>query len=116
MIFSLPSFFNVAVFLIFVYLLFAILGLHQYGAALYNRCRYNPEPEEPGVRWDIVEGDDKPCTQNGLGLHKCDEGYFCGNPFDFGIPLENEQTVNNVVVYYGITSFSNIFSSLLLVN
>ena len=113
---SLPRFVNVLFFLIFVYSIFAILGMHHYNNQFHNRCRYSPTPEEPGVRWDIVEGDDKPCTKNGLGLHKCDPKYYCGNPFEYGIPLENEDIVNNEVIFYGITTYNNMFSSMLLVN
>lgn len=68
---ALPNFFNVSVFLIFIFVLFAILGLHQYGGSFFNRCRYNPEPEEPGVSWAIVEEYYRPCTKNGLGRYKC---------------------------------------------
>lgn len=42
--------------------------------------------------------------------------YFCGNPYDFGIPLEADGVKDNAQIFYGITSFENIFSSLLLIN
>jgi len=38
---ALPNFFNVAIFLIFIFILLSILGMHQYGEGFYNRCRYN---------------------------------------------------------------------------
>jgi hypothetical protein len=92
---ALPNFFNVAVFLIFIFMLFSILGLHQYGAGFYNRCRYSPEPEEPGVRWDLVKEETRPCTKNGLGRHKCLPEHFCGNPYDFDLPLSIDDVRNN---------------------
>lgn len=39
LILSIPNFANVSVFLLFVFVLFSILGLHNYGYIPYNRCR-----------------------------------------------------------------------------
>ncbi len=36
---SIPDFTNVIVFIVFVFLLFATVGLHQYNGAFYNACR-----------------------------------------------------------------------------
>ena len=47
MIESLPDFANVAIFSVFVFVLFATMGVHLYNGAIYNRCRYNPYPETP---------------------------------------------------------------------
>jgi hypothetical protein len=44
---SIPDFANVVVFLIFMFLLFAAFGLHQYNGSYYNACRLSPEPESP---------------------------------------------------------------------
>ena len=42
---SIPEFANVMVFIVFVFLLFAAIGLHQYNGSFYNACRYNQSPE-----------------------------------------------------------------------
>lgn len=47
---SIPDFANVVVFLVFMFLLFATFGLHQYNGSFYNACRLNPEPESP-ISW-----------------------------------------------------------------
>ena len=36
---ALPNFLNVGIFLIFIFCLLSILGLHQYGENLFNRCQ-----------------------------------------------------------------------------
>lgn len=41
---SLPGLFNVVFFLVFVFILFGIFGVLQFGGSLYNRCRKTPEP------------------------------------------------------------------------
>jgi hypothetical protein len=50
---SIPSFVKLAIFLMIIYVIMAIFGLHYYGTSFYNRCRFNPEPEIPGVKWEI---------------------------------------------------------------
>lgn len=50
---SLPDFANVGIFLVYVFILFATMGLHQYNGSLYNICRYKSEPEsEAGWLYD----------------------------------------------------------------
>ncbi len=97
---ALPNFINVGIFLIFVFVLMAILGLHQYSSQFYNRCRYTPEPVyddlEQKYIWPHVTiedgGDIRACTMNGLGRYKCPNitladgnisKTYCGNPFEF---------------------------------
>lgn len=41
---------------------------------------------------------------------------MCGNPYDKGIPIESDNVIDNARIFYGITSFSNIASSMLLIN
>jgi hypothetical protein len=50
---SIPSFFKLALFLMIIYVIMAIFGLHYYGTSFYNRCRFSPEPEIPGEKWEI---------------------------------------------------------------
>eukprot|EP00347_Sterkiella_histriomuscorum_P011811 403371009 len=111
---SLPDFFNVAIFLAFIFLLFAILGVHQYNGVLYNRCRYQNHPESPN-EWKQVESLTRVCTQSGSGNFACPSEYYCGNPQDFNIDLMYENLDKNVNNNYGITTFDNLGSSLLTV-
>ena len=111
---SLPDFFNVAIFLGFIFILFAILGVHQYNGVLYNRCRYNPEPEGQNF-WRQVESIPRVCTKTDSGNYACPEGYYCGNPADYNINLEYDNVTTNPTINYGITTFDNAAVSLLTV-
>jgi hypothetical protein len=102
--------------MIFFYVLVAIVGMHQYGNSLFNRCRLNSEPEEYGQRWDLVPDDTRICTKNGLGIHKCGEEYTCGNPFDYDIPLQDDYAMDNAQTFYGIPNLNNLGNSILLIN
>ena len=110
-----PKFFYVVFFSIFVFILMAIIGMHEFGHSMYNRCRYNPEPEVPGIFWEQT-GDTGICTMNGLGYHPCAPGTYCGNPYDWDIPLESEGVSDNEQILYGIPTFNNLGSALILIN
>lgn len=47
------------------------------------------------------------CSKSGNGKFKCPSGRYCGNPADFGIPLENEGAINKAYMYYGIHNFDD---------
>ena len=61
---SIPDFVNVVAFLIFIYLLFSILGVYQYEGGLYNRCRYNsvPTAEELIYGWQYDPSYSRVCS------------------------------------------------------
>lgn len=63
---SLPDFGNVAVFLLFIFLLFAILGCHQYNGVLYNACRINASPES-SHSWAINQTESRVCSPDSTG-------------------------------------------------
>ena len=93
----------------------AIIGIHEFGSSMYNRCRYSPTPEIPGVLWSRTD-DDQICSTNGLGYHYCASGQYCGNPMDWGIPLENDGVSDREQILYGIPNFDNLGNALLLIN
>lgn len=51
LIHSLPDFANVGTFLVYVFILFAIMGLHQYSGVYYNICRYDQDPVNGTWAW-----------------------------------------------------------------
>jgi hypothetical protein len=63
---SLPALANVVVFLIFVFILFGILGVQQFSGALYSRCRLTEIPISPG-NWPIDTTINRLCTPDGTG-------------------------------------------------
>eukprot|EP00347_Sterkiella_histriomuscorum_P013361 403365010 len=109
---SIPDFFNVTIFLLFIFLLFAILGTHQYQGVLYNQCRLNPLPETPDT-WAIDTSALRVCTKTGLGLYTCPNNEYCGNPSEHDIDLLSEGIDQNPIINYGITTFNDVGSSLL---
>lgn len=86
---ALPEFFNVAFFLIFVFMLMAILGVHQYNGVFYNACRYSDRPGDD-LSWDIPIESTRVCTISGYGNYKCPGNYTCGNPVDFYMDPSDE--------------------------
>ena len=70
---SIPDFANVFLFLVYIFLLFATVGLHQYNGAYYNSCRLNPEPESP-KEWATDITHDRVCSTSELGAFKCPTG------------------------------------------
>jgi hypothetical protein len=70
---SIPAFANVVVFLIFAFLLFATIGLHQYNGTFYNACRVNSDPESPEL-WFADVSQSRICSTNGLGSYSCPSG------------------------------------------
>ena len=81
---------NIAVFMIFVFLLFATMGLQQYNGTAYNSCRLAPYPSEDGT-WPSDLSFERPCTMNGLGNFHCPEGLTCGNIAQYpDIDVESE--------------------------
>jgi len=110
---SIPNFANVSVFLIFIFVLFSILGLHNYEVISYNRCRLTETPVN-ATYWPMSD-DPRVCSMDSLGVHQCALDQWCGNPLDFGISLKDENVEFNALINYDITTFKNIGQSLLTV-
>jgi hypothetical protein len=94
LIIAIPSFIKVGAFVVLVYLVFGIFGLSFYGTSFYNRCRFNPVPETP-TSWAIDSSIVRPCTKTGWGTFHCPADRYCGNPYDFNIPIESDGIINN---------------------
>lgn len=100
--------------MIYILLLFAILGTHLYNGDFYNACRYSQIPESPG-NWAIDESIGRICSKTGSGLFECPTDRYCGNPEDFDLSIDHENITTRPYMYYGIHKFDNIFESLLVV-
>ena len=104
---ALTEFLHVALFVFFIYLLFAILGAHQFNGKLYNSCRYNKQPESPN-EWLIVSDITRVCSKSSYGRFFCPDDYYCGNPSEFHIdPYYDNVTVNSNILF-GIQTFDSI--------
>jgi hypothetical protein len=93
--------------MMFMFVLFGILGVQQYQGAFYNRCRMTEAPSAPGF-WEIDPDIERPCTKDGSGIFVCPADRFCGNPLEYGITLEEEKVFNQAEIFYGIVTFDNI--------
>jgi voltage-gated sodium channel type XI alpha len=115
LIMSIPAFANVVVFLVFIFTLFAIIGLHQFNGIFYNACRLSPEPES-AESWiaDLSEG--RVCSTSGSGSYACPVGQYCRNPSDnMTYSYQYEDMSERPFVNYGISNFDNIGRSFLSV-
>ena len=110
---SMPELFNVAIFLIFIFMLFGILGLQLYSGQSYNKCRTTPKPIN-STYWPYSEEINRPCSKIKGGF-TCPKGLYCGNPSEYGIDLKYEEIYNNPGLQYGIANFDNIFQAILAV-
>ena len=109
---SLPNLANVIVLLTFIIVLFSILGLHEFSGPEYSRCRLTPQPEEPEF-WPLLEGYTFLCKQGDNST--CPGETYCGNPLEYGIELSDDNVTTTRFISYGIVSFNNIGSSILMV-
>lgn len=112
---SIPQFANVVVFLMFMFILFAIIGLHQYNGSFYNACRLKPYPES-STSWEVDVSHERVCSTSGLGGFICPAGQYCRNPSDNSTySYLNENMDDRGYVNYGITNFDNLGRALLTV-
>ncbi|TNV88195.1 hypothetical protein FGO68_gene12429 [Halteria grandinella] len=112
LVFALPDFANVGIFVIFVFLLFSTMGLHLYNGYQYNQCRTTPQPV--GNSWPYDHKIQRMCSTSGFGHYHCPGDLVCGNPAGYDqVDLETE----NLQYYaqYGIINFDNVGTSLLTV-
>ena len=61
--------------------------------------------------WEVDEKQERACG----GIYKCNDGTYCGSPYDYGIPVDGEDLVNREMIRYNIINFDNIFKGLLSV-
>lgn len=113
--YSLPEFINIFMFLIFIYVLFSILGLIAFEGNLYYRCRLTEKPIN-ATYWPKDETDTRLCSPEGkLGSYRCSSEKFCGRPSDFDLSLEDDRVFENASINWGINTFDHFGSSLMSV-
>ena len=112
---SLPALANVIIFLLFIFMLFSIMGLQSFGGSMYKRCR---ESEAPTAHyfWEIDESIERLCNkQSGMGGFQCPESRYCGEPIDHDIPLWADNVTQSELIDYGLVNFDNLLTSLLTI-
>jgi hypothetical protein len=114
---ALPDFLNVGVFLLFIFIIFGILGLHEYNGSFYYMCRTTEFPitDSSGYRyWPMDSTQTTICSPDGSGEYICNPGTWCGSPVDYGISLDTDNVFSNSNINFGIGTFDNIGKSLIL--
>ena len=115
LIHSIPDFANVGTFLVYVFILFATIGLHQYSGVMYNMCRFDTQPENQ-TTWLVDTSIQRVCTQTNLGNYYCPSPEYCGNNDEYPqINIAQDNIINLNYINYGITNFDNLGTSLLSV-
>jgi hypothetical protein len=77
---SLPEFLHIAMFLMFTYVMFSILGLSSFQGDMYWKCRLTEFPVN-STHWPKDPDDSRCCSGPGkYGAHQCSVGKFCGHP------------------------------------
>jgi hypothetical protein len=111
---SLPELGNATVFISFIIMLFAILGLQQFTGVTYYRCRLTQKPLN-STYWPKSPLYTNVCSPNADGEYQCPEGLYCGSPHEYGISLEDDGVYDDPVIQFGICSFDNIAHAILAV-
>jgi hypothetical protein len=100
---------NVSLFLLFMFIIFSILGLQTFSGDLYSRCRTTQYPVN-STFWPIAEDLERTCSSTGF---ICPSGTFCGHPRDYGISLEDDKVWERAFIQYGVSSYDNFGQALL---
>jgi hypothetical protein len=97
---SLPDFANVAAFLLFIFILFGILGLHLFSETYFYQCRLTEQPLN-ATYWP-TSGVHRVCSNDGSGDYLCPKDQFCRTFSDWGM---TEDLSKAVFINFGITNF-----------
>lgn len=103
MIDSIPSLMNAVIFMIFVFMQFAIFSTIQFSGSYYSICRLTEAPLDDGT-WPFDDADIRLCNTE---RQNCPENQFCG--------LQKEDISGYAELDYGFTTFDNFALSFLTV-
>jgi hypothetical protein len=119
---SIPGMVNVFIFLAFIFTIFAIFGTHQFVGSQYNRCRLTEEPVFIGdgtsqKHWPINYDAEWLCKADSDCERMLGEGHVhkCGQPIQFGLPIETDEPESQDLIFYDIVNFNNVILSLLTI-
>lgn len=105
---ALPALGNVVIFLIFMMLIFSIMGVMLFTNSFEYRCRDTFYPPSTGETWGITQGANYLC-----GWKSCpQESALCASAFEYGAPLD---PVDSPFFGYGLVKFQNVFWGMLVV-
>jgi Ion transport protein len=112
---SLGQLVNVLLFLLFLFLIFGILGNQLFEGQFYQRCRMTDKPDKYG-NWPVDPDIQRLCSKNdSSGWFKCPAGRYCGAPRDYNLSLANENFTLSSYNNFGLTTFDNIAVAMLTI-
>jgi len=115
---SLPSLGNAVVFMFFIFLLFGILGVQQFGGKLYQRCRTDPAPTYDAVKkwwhWPAADGVERLCSLDDQGAFRCPAPFTCGSPTSTAhfLTHEAEGVADFELISFDIANFNHLLTAM----
>ena len=105
---SLPNLGNAVFFMLFIFLLFGILGVQQFSGSMYQRCRFDDTPSQDGT-WPIDVSIGSLCSDDPMSMFQCPSDRYCHAPADAGLDVTKvDDLINEELIDYGITVFDNL--------
>ena len=96
---------NVTVFLLFIFVLFGIMGLQWFSGSIFYACRTTSEPLPGAKVWEKTPlASSVTCAEDttfdieflsSLNGYICPEGTYCGSPLQYGLSLEDDGVYQN---------------------
>ena len=108
---STSSLFNVAILLFFAVFIFSVAGHSQFFGRTLTKCRMTEMPIN-STYWEI---DFSQGLCNPGHSDTCKNGTFCGSPYDYGIPLENDHIFNDKNINFNVVNFNSFGPAMVLV-
>ena len=100
--------------MLFIFMLFGILGIQQFQGTMYRRCRFTEQPLDDGT-WPYDEEIDNLCSADGQGLMECPVDRFCKEPADADLPASIDSPHDQELIMYGLTGFDHLGFAMLTI-
>jgi len=123
---SIKGLLNVGVFLLFIMLLFGVVGLHWFQGAMHYTCRvglptnttwhkysdFSENYVSPAYTSICTPDDSRIFSETFITYRTCPKEFnhdsYCGSPFDVGLSLESENVISNEDIQFGVSTFDHI--------
>ena len=115
LIMSLPYLGNVTIFLLFIFLMFGIMGVQQFRGYFYYRCLTHV-PTANDTVWPLSPSHTDLCSpEDYQGRSHCSAPEICMSPQMAGWSLQQAGVYNWAEINYAITTFDNIGPAILTI-
>jgi hypothetical protein len=107
----LPDLANVGLFLIFTFMLTAMVGVSLYSGMLYNRCSIPVDYDLYPIRYITDNSSQRACSKTGNGFYLCPENTICGDLTDYN--RKPEDVLYDSGSYMQVANFDNVGTAML---